>query len=249
MVFVKADPADAAKRLVLSLWGDAKEGKTHFSLTAPPPIWYINLDFGVDELLHKFPGLDVRRADLEMTEATDASTYKKLLANFHKDYVEALTMGGTVVVDTATQLWQVVQKVKLDAVIEERTEAFYAKHKKMPEPGEIKLFPFDYADANTYMGGLLRRAAQQRKTNVIFINRAKEDWSSQGPTGTVSFQGFKDTAAIVQMTLKLFTKREGQGDKKTFKVMGKIESCRFDKELEGMELENPDFETLLAAVM
>lgn len=239
MGFVLA--GDAPTRHVVSIWGDSKEGKTHLALTFPPPLYFLSLDPGVRELLWKFPGKPVYISDLEMTEKNDPVTYQKLLDQFVTDYVKALLDAGdgTVVVDTATQVWQIVQKVKLHAVAERREAAFRVKFKKEPEPGEIKLYPYDYGDANTFMGGLLRRAMLQRTANVVFIHRVREKYNESGqPTGVYGPQWFGETPAITQATIRTYVPQGGKG------FVGQITQCRQNPELRGLEVPNLDYEAL-----
>lgn len=253
MPFIKITPDNLPSRLVLSVCGGPKVGKTHFALTATPPIRYLNLDFGILELLPKFPDLDIEVAHHNMTDDTNPITFGKLLRAFHADYLWALanTPGGTVVVDTATQLWQIIQKINLDDKMDARAKAFRAKNKREPDEGEVRLYQYDYAQANTLMAGMLRRAMQQFTTNVVFIHRTKPVYDARGQaTGAIEFQGFGETPAIVQMSVMLRSAKlatpddNGQG----FQVTAKIESCRFDKELEGFDIVNPTFDILASAV-
>lgn len=217
-------------RVVLSVWGMPKDGKTHFSLTGRTPIYYMSLDVGIQEILPKFRKKRIKVADYAMTEETDAQVYGPLLQEFHTDYLTALaTPGpGTIVVDTATQLWQIVNKVKLDGVRAERGAG--------KRGAKAQIYPFDYAEANTYMGGLLRRAMQQNEKDVVFIHRAKPTYTDGKATGAFEFQGFNETPSIVQATIQII-KREDEDGKLGW--VARIESNRFDPELSGMELSEP----------
>lgn len=240
--------AEQNRRLVLSLWGNTKEGKTHFALGAPRPLRWIDLDMGVLELLGKFPDLasgsgNFTRAAFNMTEQTDAGTFGQLLKDVHAAYLWALANsdGGTVVVDTATQLWQVVQTVKLYDVEQRRIETWKQKHRGAePEPGDVRLYPYDYAAANSFYGGLLRRAMQQHKCNVLFLHRSKLEYGPNGQTtGRTLFQGFNETPAIVQTTIQMT--RETGGEKR---FVAKIENCRQNPEWAGLTVPNLEWETL-----
>lgn len=217
-------------RVVLSVWGMPKDGKTHFSLTGRKPVYYHSLDVGIQELLPKFKRQRIKVADYQMTEDTDTQVYGPLLKSFHEDYLLALgTPGpGTIVIDTSTQLWQVIQKVKLDGIRAERN--------KKGGRGEARIFPFDYAEANTYMGGMIRRALQQEQKDVIFIARAKPVYKGGDATGEFEFQGFNETPSIVQATIQII-KREGEDGKPYW--VARIDSNRFDPDLNGMEIDNP----------
>ena len=41
-------------RLIVSVEGLEKRGKTHFAMTAPPPIAYFDMDIGAEGVVNKF---------------------------------------------------------------------------------------------------------------------------------------------------------------------------------------------------
>src|SRR5574343_408421 len=45
---------EAPYRLIVSISGDEKTGKSHFTLTAPEPIFYFNIDRGTEGVVGKF---------------------------------------------------------------------------------------------------------------------------------------------------------------------------------------------------
>ena len=51
--FETADGSYIKRRLIISLEGPEKNGKTHFSLTAPGPIAFINFDIGHEGVIEK----------------------------------------------------------------------------------------------------------------------------------------------------------------------------------------------------
>jgi hypothetical protein len=227
--------ADTLRRLVVSLWGDPKVGKTHFALTCPEPIRYLNLDFGVAELVPRFAGKQIEVSDLQLADVGSLRECSRILEQFYKDYLWALehSAGGTVVVDTATQVWQLVQTVKLEEVKERRAK------KKGGDPDEVQLYPYDYAQANVLMSSILRRALHHEGVNTVFIHRSKKRFNARGEElpGT-EFQGFNETPAIAQVTLHLFT--EGKQHR------ARIEKCRFDTSLEGGVFADLTYDTLRA---
>jgi len=116
------------KRLVVAIDGLQKTGKTSLALRFPKPLVMLNLDFSLEELVVQHPELwddnTCQQARLQMNELTDPSTWGALLKEFHEKYIRALEFaeayGGTVIVDTATQLWQVVQAVNIEHVRAQR---------------------------------------------------------------------------------------------------------------------------------
>lgn len=244
----------AYPRLVCSVWGDKKTGKTSFALSFPKPIWVMNLDFGVDELFISRPELlgEVQRMNLQMNELTDPGTWGQLLQQFHDGYLAALEAaqiaGGTVIVDTATQLWQVIQAVKIEHVRNQRLAAVeaktYANDTKKQEALERAQKPsqLDYGQANAFMGGLMRRAMHYDRASAVFINRAKPEYSEGGrPTGNMEYHGFGELPAISQVHIQL--------SKKGGTHMARINDCRFNSSLEGLEIANANYEIIRSLVL
>jgi hypothetical protein len=227
---------EPASRLVVAVWGDAKVGKTHFALTFPEPIRVLNLDFGLRELLHRFSPKDIAWSDLETTATSNLEESQRVLKAFHDDYLAAIEEcqnGGTVVIDTATQLWQIIQTVKLHEVRARRGAA------KGKSAEEVKPMGFDYAEANTLMGGLLRRVLHKPNLNACFIHRAKTKYNAAGERldGVLEFQGYGETPAIAQITMQL-----------TSPGFGRIDYCRFDAGLAGMEIGDLSYDELKGIV-
>jgi len=227
--------------MVVSLWGDRGVGKTHLALTFPDPVYFFNLDYGLDALLPKFPDRDIRKADFPLSVTLDPGFYRHVLLDFAKALGEAIDQAGpgTIVFDQASQLWDIVQCVKLaDAIEERKTEA----RKKGKDPDAVRPMGFDYADANVFMGACLRRVYTSPQTNAVFINGAKPSYSSKGePTGGLEFRGFNQTPAIADVQLQVY-----ESNKQTSVL---IEKCRFDRELVGMQLANPDYPLLRALLL
>lgn len=226
---------DPTSRLVVAVWGEPKVGKTHFALTFPEPIRFLNLDFGLRELLPKFSTKDVAWSDLATTSTTDLEESQRILKVFHADYLQAVEEcqhGGTVVIDTATLLWQMVQTVKLHEVRARRGAA------KGKSAEEVKPMNFDYAESNTLMGSILRRVLHKPDLNACFIHSCKPKYSDGGERlNAVEFQGFAATPSIAQITMQI-----------TKPGYGRIDYCRFDPGLAGMEIGDLSYDELKGIV-
>lgn len=222
----KTDP----NRLLVATWGEPKTGKTSFALSFPEPIYFFNMDWGLEHHIErlKSQGKQVYVADYlsiepELTEA-QAET---MLQSFERDYAKALKGGnGTIVIDTATQLWQLASKVFLDDI------------KKKRRDGQI--YPFDYANANAYFQNLINQV-KGTGMNMVLIQRAKEKYNSQGqPTGNYEIQGNNQVPYLMQIVLHLV--KDGMGAGTVHK--GIIDSCWQTSSVEGMELQNPSYQNL-----
>jgi len=239
------------KRLVVAIDGLQKTGKTSLALRFPKPLVMLNLDFSLEELVVQHPELwddnTCQQARLQMNELTDPSTWGALLKEFHEKYIRALEFaeayGGTVIVDTATQLWQVVQAVNIEHVraqriarVEARTWASEAAKDDALERAE-KQSRLDWGLANAFMGGILRRAMHCKRANAVFIHRVKEIYNEKGqPTGTYGFHGYGETPAIVQFSIRtLRVPKNGGG----YEHRMEIRDCRFGSQWQGFQMPVP----------
>lgn len=234
-------------RLIVSVWGETKRGKTAFSLSFPEPIFYLDFDLQISELLRVRTELlkkAIQRAQYFVPENPTVEEAAIILAGFLDDYQDACEIAakdnGTVVVDTATILNTLVQKVKVGERVEKRLKVLAQKEKdkKAIDPDLVKVFPYDYSDANALMRALLRRPKLYPTLNAVFIHRAREKWAENGaPTGIYEFHGFNETADIVEATIQMKKNRAGQ-------IVGVIGPNRFNQDMEGMEVPNLDYETV-----
>ena len=176
MPFVRMDTTPKApERLIVLAWGLPQEGKTTFALSFPEPIYLLNMDMGAEEFAPKFPGKEIWESKILVPEEFTLAGYKPVVEAFKRDYLEACEAaakrGGTLVVDTASQMWQIISQYKVEAAREERRQE---AAKKGRNPDSVKSMQTDYADANLLMGGLARRVHQYPGLNAVFIDRASE---------------------------------------------------------------------------
>lgn len=220
------------KRLIVTAWGTPKTGKSHFALTFPEPLCYLNLDRSVEDIQYKFKGKDVWRGDFIIPKGLDPQACTDLL-NLMDEVVDASLpdlneAGGTLVIDTATWLWQIVQKVFLQPHKEKKAG-------KNGDPDEVRVMPFQYADANLWMSSLMRRVIPYENVNAVFLHSAHELYNSQGqPSGVLGCHGWKAVHGVSQFTVRL-TRRDQR-------FWALYEVCRLDPSLEGLEMPDPDFE-------
>lgn len=222
--------AEASSKLVISLWAREKRGKTHLALTFPEPIFIFNWDEGLDELLPKFRDKQIHRADYPLSAQATVDEYRAMFQTFLGDiqYIgNNRVPGGTIVFDTGSHLWQMIQKVDLDTI--------KAKRKS----GEI--FPFDYADANAHFSQIVQYV-KRLDMNVVMLHRARALYDDKGnKTDRWEAQENGQVPYLVQHVLRLFT-RDGQ----RFVL---IESSRTKPELEGIELPGPDYGKLASFLL
>lgn len=240
--------ATPRKRLILSLWGGQKVGKTHFANTFPEPIYNINLDMGTEGVVEKFvrAGRAVFETIIPMGGQRDSAEWTDLLDLFDERYrtalIEANNHSGTVVVDTATQLWNIVQVVKIAQARDERMAAVKPRRNETLEAAQdrvSRMGMLDYALANATMGGYLRMAHHHTNASAVFISRAREEFGQGGQrTGNLEYHGFAEMPAIAQMQIMMYRHPV------TGVHSGRIDVCRDNASIENMLLEGPDFPKL-----
>jgi hypothetical protein len=248
MPFVPAEQA-MTNRLVLNVWGQEKRGKTSLAFTFPAPRYYFNFDHRYEELLRQHPewiaGTQVASYSLP-PDPSDAEA-EAVLDAFMADYDEAVNAkAGTMILDTATQLWELVSLVKVGKVMAKRLKLAEERAKRQNkdfDPDTVLRQQFDWGPANTMMAAFLRTPKLNPGMNAVYINRAREQYDERGgATGQYQFHGFKGTHAIVDVNLEMTMKGFG----KAAKMVSVIGSNGFAPHLEGMALENLDYEQLVA---
>jgi hypothetical protein len=242
-------------RLVISIWGGEKTGKTTFATTFPEPILFHNFDYSLDELLIKRPELlgRIGQAKFPVTETMIARELEPILDSFTSRFGTAIEYlakhGGSLAVDTTTQLWQIVQDVLVTQVRDERVRVAEAKKydtdRKRDDAIEraSKPMQLDYGKANMFMAALLRRPLHHDKINACFIAKAKPAYNSDTgkPTGSMEFHGFGETPGITQAHLQFFRRVDAQARLRHF---ARIDRCRYDSSLEGLDLLEPTYEII-----
>lgn len=231
-------------RLVVSTWGDSKCGKTDFALSFPEPIFYGNFNLGVAELLTgsgRWRGRDVELEDFVPTVPGDHECEREILDQWHNWYLDVCAKAdqhrGTVVIDLASELWRMVQDVKL----EEARRTRFGKQSKVDDIEKLKQSRLDYGPVNAYMAGMLKQPLRYHNCNAVFINGCKSKYGANGQElNELAYQGFGALPSITQATLRQY--KEG-GE---FKAL--VTHCRHDTSQEGMVYMN-DYEVIRGAIL
>lgn len=229
--FQRADQP-TKKRLIISVSGVEKSGKTHFALSAPPPIGVINLDIGLDGVVQKWQGereiyvMDVRVnvQELKGVDIKDAASeadkaYKKLV----KAYKEVLGDMRSIVWDNATEVWELLRMARFGKL----------DHVK----------PHHYAPVNAEYRELLRMAYDQDKTNLILLHKVKDEYANDQRTGKRVRAGFSDTGFLVQCNATAWrdygSKTDGPPPVPDCFHLS-VDDCRQNAELSGMDISGAD---------
>ena len=217
--------ANRHKRLIMSVEGLEGSGKTHFAMTAPPMVAYFDIDIGSEGVIEKFADriIGVWPPDeLKYREAIEQEQWRKVWESYKVAYKTALKSKEvkTLVVDTATELWELCRLANFGRV--------------------IQVMPNQYGPVNKEFRDLVRDAYNTDK-NLVMIHKQKDEYigtinRATGKeisvrTGKVKRAGFADMGYLCQVTIEV--KRMNR----EFKL--EILKCRQEESLMGTELETP----------
>lgn len=252
--FKRAD-APVARRLICTIDGLDKQGKTHFGLTAPGPIAVINTDNGLDGVVQKFQSdKEIMVADYQINLNSGrvskptleqmneiASICAKVWTNIMRDYTEALDGGArTVLCDTGTELWEILRMARFGKL--------------------TQVMPHHYGPVNAEFRDFVRMAYDRTRAggypedvNLIMQHKLKEEWKngSDGKgtkTGEYERAGMKDIAFLVQVAAVAW-REDDVPVPDCFHLT--VTNCRHNPELAGQDLQGDmaNFPTLAGAVL
>jgi len=202
--FTKAKSGDIKHRIIMSVSALEKQGKTHFALTAPGPIVFLDFDIGCEGVIHKFlsqkeillpsEGQKKDSATFQVPiiagQPIDINKCTVLWERFKKLYCGALQSDGarTVIVDTATDAWELLRLAKFGKL--------------------TQVMPHQYGSVNAEYRELIRMAYGFNK-NVILLHKMKPQYLNDKRTGKYERSGFNDTGFLVQMNTELFHDEDG----------------------------------------
>jgi hypothetical protein len=219
--------------LLVNIWGEPKTGKTTFALSFPRPLWFFDFDHGYRELLavDQTRAKDVMVASYHLPANPTLGQGEEVLQAFVDDWYEAVEApGGTVVLDTGTDLKSLVTYVKMSQKLEEKIKKLEAKNGKAVDPDTIQLMRPDYAARNELLRAVLSLPALKDDKNAVYLWKAKEKYTGNGQaTGTFEGDLFKDAPYIAQATLR--RQRIGMKNQVSFSTV--VDDCRVDPTLNG----------------
>lgn len=221
-----------APNIFVSIAGEPKSGKTHLGLTFPEPIVVFSFDLrGAELLLPKFPDkkIEVKQylPPLVVTAESDEESLA-LWRTIEADFKEATESGEykTIMYDPATMLWEII-----------RSAYEY-------ERGKGKLLRRDYGPANSRMAGMLMQPVATGM-NVVSVNYLADVYEGDKATGEKKIDGFRRTEGLADLLLLTQMLTTGVGKEKHSIVKTRIEKCRFDRDLNGTELEEATYDDII----
>lgn len=241
-------------RIILSVEGLDKSGKTHFACTAPGPHAYQALDFGHEGVVDKFQaqGKEILvqslgwaiPKDIRMDDHERVAKFvrQNVLNPYVEGYRASLEAGArTVTWDTGGELWEAIRY------------AHFGRLEKVPAQF--------YAAANAEYRELIRLANVHR-ANLIILHQQKPEWNTivEGgktksfTTGRMIASGNEKLPYLVQAKVetrfvpeKIHKRTKEIIEEAHFEV--EILTCRHDPDLRGVVIPDCDFPTLMAMIM
>ncbi|KKL57937.1 hypothetical protein LCGC14_2230450 [marine sediment metagenome] len=177
-------------RLILSLCGLEKQGKTHFGLTAPGDIMYFNLDNRMEGVIDKFS----QEKTISVVDISFSDNQDKAIEEWDK-YMTVYNLAladpkiRTIIVDTATELWELLRFARF---------------------GRSSNVSFLYAPLNAEFAKMIRQPS--KNTNVIFLHKMKPVYLNDKRTGDYERAGFGNMGFTVQVNAQIWRDEEGDRD-------------------------------------
>jgi len=222
-------------RLILAASARQKRGKTHFSLTAPKPLVYYNMDVGLEGVVHKFskyrdqileyplpvPDMVRRNEDSAQDEA------EKIWDKFEASFDDTIRTSDirTVVVDTATELWELLRLARFGSL--NKIKGFGKDAAK-----------FAYGPVNAEFRRFLRQILDKSDKNLILLHKMKAEYIANERTGNWERAGFSDIDFIAQAVIELDRINPTPDDPETTFKLTVVDS-RHNPTVNGTELTDP----------
>lgn len=241
-------------RLSVASWGEWKKGKTRFLLSFPAPIIVFDLNFGFEGVDRQvFEEEDIKRYSIQDDDIGGLKLDHKLTVvgvnepvfaeadgrvqvynRFKPWYTKALKLaskeGGTLGVDTATELDDLVQAATLE-------EVRVHKYKGKTDAEDFQPSAFDYGKRNDIMARIYTAPLQVPNLNACFTHKAKPEYQGKEQTGRHVMAGWSGAGGQVQVVMHQY--KEGNQFK------GRVEVCRGNPAFEGTVVDNPSYAELV----
>ena len=201
---------------------------THFALTAPDPIFFINIDIGAEGVLDKFQaeGKRIYVYDVRVPRTASKDVYAPMWENLKKIFEKVYQAGaGTVVVDTDTEAFELARLAKFGKL--------------------SQVLPHNYVEVNNEYREILR-LAYDSSMNSVFLHKMKAKYVNDKRTGEYEPSGFGDMEYNSQVNI--ITYREDTDEGTEFSAF--IKDCRHNPNVNGEWLKGEmcSFEFLLSII-
>lgn len=167
------------RRLIVSVAGREKSGKSNFALTFPDPIAVINFDNGLEGVIEKFAHKKVYHSEYRINEIAVGkfvTEWERCAKEFRAALAEKTVR--TLMVDDGTSMWELVRMARFGKL--------------------TQVMPHNYGPVNAEMRGLIRDAYSSDK-NLVILHKLTQEYVNDKPTKNYVFSGFKDIPYAVQV--------------------------------------------------
>lgn len=215
-------------RLVASVNGMPKTGKTHFALTAPDPIFFINIDIGTEGVVDKFQaaGKRIYVHDVRVPRTASKEVWTPMWESLKKVFEKVYKVGaGSVIVDTDSEAYELARLAKFGKL--------------------TQVMPQHYAEVNNEYREILR-LAYDSVMNSIFIHKMKPKYINNARTNEYEPSGLSDMEYNAQ--INVIMEREDTEGGPEFSAF--IKDCRHNPNVNGEWLKGEmcSFDFLLSLV-
>lgn len=191
--------AEFTRRCVLmEIYGDQDTGKSTLATTAPGPICYVHFMEKVDGLLEAAAQRGVVIKQCKIGDVLRGTTERVMdIAEEAAARMEAAITGAypwarTIIVDTHTEAWQVVQLAKLGGLTPD------TKDESLVRKGQLV-----YAELNARWASLMKEfrinADRSNRTNLIFIGQTSAEYKKIAGSNRAENTGRTVSAGQKQM--------------------------------------------------
>lgn len=203
--FVEAD-GEPKRRLLVSVRGLEKTGKTHFSLTAPGPIAFFDLDMGTEGVVSKFQALGKKILLNKVTPDMAETEWPRFKEAFRAAL--ASRQIKTIVWDTETEVWELVRLCKFGKL--------------------TQVMPYHYGPVNNEYRKLLRETYDSGK-NLILLHKMKPKYIDDKRTREYERAGFNDIGFIAQVNAIVYRDPTDEGGEFNLEIL----DCRQNSDAAG----------------
>ena len=206
--------AELPRRLVISLSGLEKTGKTHLALTAEGTKVVFNLDWGLEGVAQKFEDVFMFNLDI------DKPTY------FQEQSDRAIQEAWNDSLSDTINRLEAAYRAEPGAIVIDTMTEFYLLE-RLARFGKVdQVSPQRYNTVNADMRAVVKMAYDARETTTIYINRMDEKYNKPGE---LEVKTWRELASKVQVNLE--TDRGPDG----FRAV--VRSARQNPEANGLILE------------
>ncbi len=222
-------------RLIISVEGLDKSGKSNLAFTAPGPLGYLEFDIGAEGVVDKFQHEKVILSPKPYETRFDGGEQKNdatvEYTRFERDYKNSIQKLRSTIIDTASETWELLRLARLGKL--------------------TQVLPVKYTEVNSEYRDLVRFAFEH-DSNLILLHKVKETWKNGADgkgtkTGEFERAGFSDTGYLVQMNVRCWREEVREEGDAGFRMQ--ILNSRHNAAIAGEILCNDDINFKMLGMM